>query len=163
MLRYLPTRVPRLFGSLVASLLLAASFAIASDGRAEPSSETAMTVFKSPYCGCCAKWVDYMREHGFDVTVRDMEELDVIKRTAGVPGDLEACHTATIDGYVIEGHVPVEAVQRLLGERTKVRGLAVPGMPAGSPGMESPRPESYSVYSFEPNGERTVYMSVPAR
>ena len=163
MLRYASIRPPNLLGSLVASLLLAASFAIAPDGRTEPVSEMAMTVFKSPYCGCCGKWVDYMRAHGFDVTVRDMEELDVIKKTAGVPGDLESCHTATIGGYIIEGHVPVEAVQRLLRERTKVRGLSVPGMPAGSPGMEGPRSESYSVYSFHPNGERAVYMSVPAR
>ncbi len=146
-----------------ASLAVAASLFVASEGRAASSDESAVTVFKSPYCGCCAKWVDHMRAHGFEVMVRDMEDLSSVKAMAGVPGDLESCHTATVKGRIIEGHVPVEAVRRLLSEDSKLLGLAVPGMPAGSPGMEGPAQENYSVFGFYGNGDRVTYMSVPPR
>lgn len=153
----------KLYPSIVAVLMVAAGLAAAPNVSAESSSKPAVTVFKSPYCGCCSNWVEHLRRQGFDVVTRDMENLDAIKMTAGVPRDLHSCHTATVDGYVVEGHVPVEAIQRLLEERPKVQGLAVPGMPIGSPGMEGPEPESYSVFGFSGNGERAVFMSVPAQ
>ncbi len=134
-----------------------------SDVVAVAQNESAVTVFKSPSCGCCNKWVEYMRRHGFTVSIRDMDDLEAIKKMAGVPEGLQACHTATVGGYVVEGHVPVEAVRRLLRERAKTRGIAVPGMPAGSPGMEGPEAVSYSVYSFDKHGKTDEFMGVPAR
>ena len=123
---------------IVVLVFLAAGVLSFSDVAAVAQNQTPITVFKSPSCGCCGKWVEYMRSHGFTVATRDMEDLEAIKKMAGVPDGLQSCHTATVGGYVVEGHVPVEAVRRLLRERPKTRGIAVPGMPAGSPGMESP-------------------------
>jgi hypothetical protein len=122
-----------------------------------------VTVYKSPYCGCCGKWVQYMRGHGFDVTVHDMDDLSTIKTMAGVPAKLQSCHTAMIGGYVLEGHVPVDAVRRLLDSGAKVQGLAVPGMPVGSPGMEGGSPEAYTVYSFADDDNAEPFMTFPAR
>ncbi len=127
------------------------------------AEESQVTVFKSPYCGCCAKWVDHMRAAGFTVAVRDMEDLTSVKKMAGVPAELESCHTASVGGYIIEGHVPPEAVRRLLSGETGYRGLAVPGMPSGSPGMEGGTPEPYVVYGFDASGRAEPVMSVPAR
>ena len=100
-------------------------------GDAKPS----MHVFKSPFCGCCGNWVDIVRAAGFNVTVTDVEDMDPVKRQAGISEDLESCHTAIVDGYIVEGHVPVPAIRKLLRERPRIRGLSVPGMPYGSPGM----------------------------
>lgn len=148
---------------VVVLIFLTAGVLSISDVAADAETETAVTVFKSPSCGCCSKWVEYMRSHGFTVSIRDMENLEPIKKMAGVPDGLESCHTAAMGGYVVEGHVPVEAIRRLLRERPKTHGIAVPGMPAGSPGMESPEPERYSVYSFDKNGKTDEFMVVPAR
>lgn len=139
----------------VALALLPLASAVAEEGE--------ITVFKSPYCGCCAKWVDYMRAAGFQVAVRDMDDVTTVKRMAGVPAPLESCHTATVQGYVIEGHVPVEAVRRLLSGETGYRGLSAPGMPSGSPGMEGGTPEPYTVYGFDAKGNAEAFMSIPAR
>ena len=122
-----------------------------------------MVVFKSPYCGCCSNWVDHMRSEGFQVTVQDMDELASVKKMAGVPAALESCHTASLQGYVIEGHVPAAAVRRRVSGDTAYRGLAVPGMPSGSPGMEGGAPEPYVVYGFDGSGKAEPFMSVPAR
>ena len=132
----------RLLLTAVASGLVAVPL---SRPRAEPR---AMTVYKSPWCGCCGAWVDHVRAAGFTVELHDVDDLAPIKRMAGIPETLASCHTASIDGYAIEGHVPAHVVRRLLDERPAVRGLAVPGMPIGSPGMEGPSPEPYAVYSF---------------
>ena len=105
----------------------------------------AMTVWKTPWCGCCGSWVEHMREQGFSVAVREVEDLDPIKRMAAVPEKLQSCHTARVGGYVIEGHVPAADVKRLLSSRPDVRGLAVPGMPSGSPGMENGMHDPYDV------------------
>ena len=114
-------------------------------------------VVKSPYCGCCAQWVEYLRANGFTVRVTDSEDLDAAARAQGVPDALRSCHTATVDGYAIEGHVPAEDIRRLLRERPQVAGLAVPGMPVGSPGMEQGnRRQTYNVILFE-GGRRAVF------
>jgi hypothetical protein len=94
-----------------------------------------ITVYKTPTCGCCVKWVEYLQNEGFDVKAVDRNDLAPIKQRAGVPTTMVACHTALVDGYVIEGHVPAQAIRKLLRERPDTRGLAVPGMPANSPGM----------------------------
>ena len=117
-----------------------------------------LTVSKDPSCGCCAAWADHVRRAGFPVEIVETADLDTVKKRLGVPVDLAACHTAEIDGYVIEGHVPATAIQRLLRERPNAAGLAVRGMPAGSPGMEAPgvQPETYDVVLFG-SGTRVRY------
>jgi len=116
-----------------------------------------VVVYKTPTCGCCKAWVDHLRANGFDVVERDSADLAPVKAAHGVPGALESCHTAVVDGYVIEGHVPADLVAKLLAERPEVAGLAVPGMPAGSPGMEGPYKEAYDVLAFQKDGRTTVY------
>jgi hypothetical protein len=99
---------------------------------------TPITVYKSKSCGCCAKWVDYARAAGFEPKVYDQEDMDTIKDSLGVPSAVRSCHTAVIDRYLIEGHVPAPDIRRLLSTKPKLHGLAVPGMPSGTPGMAPP-------------------------
>lgn len=94
-----------------------------------------ITVYKTPDCGCCVKWVEYLQKEGFEVNAVNRDDLSSIKQRAGVPPEMSSCHTALVDGYVIEGHVPAQAIRKLLKERPDTLGLAVPGMPANSPGM----------------------------
>jgi hypothetical protein len=116
-----------------------------------------ITVYKSPYCGCCGGWVKHMRANGFAVTVLDVEDVDPIKARHGVPERLASCHTALVDGYVIEGHVPADVIKRFLAERPDALGLAAPGMPGGSPGMEGAEREPYDVVMFDRQGGTSVY------
>ena len=112
-------------------------------------------VHKDPNCGCCTGWVRHLESAGFHVTVQEERNLQDIQKRLGVPADLAACHTAEAGGYVIEGHVPAAAIQRLLKERPAATGVAVPGMPMGSPGMEGGTLERYAVVLFGPDGRRT--------
>jgi len=121
------------------------------------SKEPAITVYRDPSCGCCSKWIEHLIKHGFLVKDRKSDEMSEIKRGLGVPKKLESCHTGVVNGYVIEGHVPAADIQRLLKEKTKVAGLAVPGMPMGSPGMEGPRVDRYEVVSFDKAGNTKVF------
>ncbi|MGY1457543.1 DUF411 domain-containing protein [Luteimonas sp. A534] len=118
-----------------------------------------LVVHKNASCGCCVLWIDHMREAGFAVQVHDHEDMGPIKQRAGVPYAKGSCHTAEIDGYFVEGHVPAEDVKRLLAERPDARGLTVPGMPAGSPGMELPdgTVHPYAVELVGHDGSTTVY------
>jgi len=118
-----------------------------------------MTVYKSPTCGCCKNWIDHVKAAGFAVEVHDLDDLTEIKDEAGVPDRARSCHTAIVDGYAIEGHVPAETIKRLIKERPKVAGLAVPGMPVGSPGMEVPgqAADKYDIVAFDRSGALTVY------
>jgi hypothetical protein len=139
----------------VASLLAVSMSAGAPQARQEAAS---LTVYKSPTCGCCSLWVQHMRSHGFEVKTVDVDDVGRIKAAYGVPSELGSCHTALVGGYVVEGHVPGDAVQRLLRERPNVAGLAVPGMPIGSPGMEvGDRRDPYSIFTFDRAGERTLF------
>ncbi len=133
---------------LFAAALVFALFAPALSRAAEPPKLPEVHVTKSRTCGCCAKWIDHLRENGFTVTSTDVDDVTPLKRKKGVPKALASCHTATVGGYVIEGHVPAADVKRLLAEQPPVTGLAVPRMPIGSPGMEGPNPERYDVLSF---------------
>jgi len=117
------------------------------------AAEPLVTVHKDPNCGCCSGWVQHLREAGFAVAVDDASDLDAVRRRLGIPPELRACHTAEMDGYLLEGHVPAVALRRLLAERPKARGLAVPGMPSGSPGMNG-EPQPYTVMLFEADGHR---------
>ena len=125
---------------------------------AEAAVAATIEVVKSPYCGCCTHWVDYLRRAGFDVRVVDTEDVSPTARRLGVPDDLRSCHTATIEGYAIEGHVPVEDIRRLLAERPDAAGLAVPGMPIGSPGMEQGDVrQPYATILFTRDGRRQLF------
>lgn len=117
-----------------------------------------ITVYKSPTCGCCKKWVEHLRDNHFAVTVHETEELTPIKQKYAVPEMLQACHTALIGGYVIEGHVPARDIRKLLNESPSAIGLAVPGMPNGSPGMEGDQPtEHFEVLLFNDKGQTQVF------
>lgn len=129
--------------------MAAGAFAVAvAPARA---ASPALTVWKDPNCGCCTGWVKHLRQNGFAVTVIETANVHDVKRSKSIPQALASCHTAMIEGYAIEGHVPAHAVRRLLQERPKLAGLAVPGMPVGSPGMEGGPPEEYAVMGF--NGD----------
>src|SRR5262245_39307211 len=138
--------------------VLLLSAAVVGQQQAKPKL-IPMSVYKSPSCGCCSKWVDYMRKNGFDPKVQDVDNIGALKLKLGVREDVSSCHTTEVGGYIVEGHVPVESVQRLLKERPKIAGIAVPGMPAGSPGMEVPggRKDPYNVLAFTSDGKTSVF------
>lgn len=143
----------------LAALLLA----VASAGAwlalpvAQPAAAEEVVVYKSPSCGCCQGWIEHMRAAGFSVKARDIEDLDAVKRMYGVTEQLASCHTAVVGGYVVEGHVPADSVRRLLAERPEAKGLAAPGMPLGSPGMEADVKEPYDVLLFNGDGKAEVF------
>jgi hypothetical protein len=119
-----------------------------------------MTVYKDPNCGCCELWIEHVRQAGFQVTVRDTADLPTVKAAMGVPDALGSCHTARVGTYTIEGHVPADLIKKLLAEKPAARGLAVPGMPIGSPGMEQGnRKDRYDVLLFDKAGQSRVYAS----
>jgi hypothetical protein len=115
-----------------------------------------MTVYKSASCGCCKDWVTYMQGQGFTAAVVDMDDLSQIKRSSGVPAKLESCHTALVGGYVIEGHVPADLVKRILAEKPKITGLAVPGMPVDAPGMGAGK-TPFDVIAWDKTGKTSVF------
>lgn len=132
-----------------------ACFVVAFASAPAVAEGPTVVVYKTPTCGCCTKWIDHLRAAGFEVEATELASLAMVKASNGVPRPLASCHTALIEGYVIEGHVPAEDIRRLLEQRPAVSGLAVPGMPLGSPGMEHPdatRHEDYEVLSFGPDG-----------
>ena len=131
--------------------------ACASDAAAKPG--TRILVYKSPTCGCCRKWVDHLTQNGFEVTAKDVADVSPIKTRYGVPTAVSSCHTGLVGGYAIEGHVPADLIHRLLREKPKAIGLAVPGMPAGSPGMEGLTKDRYDVLLIGTNGKTQVYAS----
>ena len=128
---------------------------------ASPALSATINVFKDPGCGCCGGWIAHMRSNGFSVSAMDVtpEQMDLVKAKAGIGSGTASCHTAFIDGYVIEGHVPAADVARLLSERPDAIGLSVPGMPAGSPGMEAAMPEAYDVLLIHRDGRADVFAS----
>ena len=146
----------RHWGALVLAATVGGVGGLAMAARS-PGPE--VVVYKSASCGCCKKWVEHLQAAGFRVTVRDTTNLSGVAERYGVPHKLSACHTAVVDSYVVEGHVPADVIQRLLKERPGIAGVAVPGMPAGSPGMESDTPAKYYIQTFDKNGATSVYGS----
>jgi hypothetical protein len=145
---------------LVAGLWWATAWAGASPLTVAPAAAPSVVVYKTPTCGCCTKWIEHLKQAGFAVTAHDTANVAPIRSRHGVPQALQSCHTALVGGYVVEGHVPADVIQRLLRERPKVAGIAVPGMPAGSPGMEGlggPARQPYQVLAFRAEGGWTVY------
>lgn len=121
------------------------------------SAVPAVSMFKLTDCGCCDLWAKHLRDNGFTVSVQALPDLAPVRRKYGIAKDFGTCHTALVEGYAIEGHVPAADIHRLLKSKLKVAGLAVPGMPAGSPGMEGPRRDPYDVLTFDRNGATQIY------
>lgn len=143
--------------------ILVVTLGAAPDTQSVRRTTTAIDVFKTPDCGCCAKWLEHMKASGFEVRFLNMprEELDKVKAKHRIPAALHSCHTALFGGYVVEGHIPAGEVRRLLKDRPTVLGLAVPGMPLGSPGTEVTRvkPQPYDVLTFDKQGKTQVYST----
>ena len=132
--------------------------AVPAASCARPAKAAEVKVYKSPYCGCCGAWVDNLRTSGLNVVVHEMEDVTPIARKAGVPDDARSCHTALVDGYFVEGHVPALDIRKLLRERPKARGIAVPGMPIGSPGMEQgDRKDAFATLIVDRAGATRVF------
>jgi len=124
-----------------------------------PAVSPTMTIYMSPTCGCCAKWVDHVKAAGFTTEVHEEQDMDVVKQSLGVPADMRSCHTAQVDKYLIEGHVPAEDIKKLLDQKPSAAGLAAPGMPASSPGMAVPGEphEAYDILVFQRDGSSKVF------
>lgn len=121
----------------------------------------AIQVYKTRTCGCCAKWVSHLKENGFSPVVTDVPSTAAYREKYGIPGELSSCHTAVVEGYSIEGHVPASDIKRLLRQKPRARGLAVPGMPIGSPGMEGPGRQAYEVLLVKQDGSAAVFQKHP--
>lgn len=142
--------------TLIASTFLAISPLVSF--AAEQLQE--ITVYKSPTCGCCSEWVKHLEENGFSVTSHNVQDVGKYKQQANLPYGMGSCHTAFVDGYAVEGHVPASDIKRMLTEKPAIRGIAVPGMPMGSPGMEyGDRKDAYHVISYTLDGEQAVFSS----
>ncbi len=138
---------------LLAAALLALGAQLAHAAQPLPTVD----VYKSPYCGCCGQWVEHMQAAGFTVRSHNVDDVPAARKQLGMPDNLGSCHTARIGNYVIEGHVPAADVQRLLKEKPKAVGLAVPGMPQGAPGMETARPQPYDTLLVSNDGQIRVF------
>lgn len=148
-----------LAGSTALATAADAALAVSAADAAGATKPIAVTVYKSPTCGCCRKWVEHLQQDkALAVTTRDVEDMNAIKAQLGVPGALASCHTAVAGRYVFEGHVPRDLVAKVLRQQPKIAGLAVPGMPVGSPGMEmGARKDAYDVLAFTRQGKTSVY------
>lgn len=141
---------------LASAMIIASPVPISAHDHSH-AAKPEITVYKSPTCKCCTGWVEHLRKHGFTVIVKETADMDAIKADLGVPRDLTSCHTAIVGKYVVEGHVPAKDIDLLLKKKPKIAGIAVPGMPAGSPGMEVGRTEKYDVVTFAPGGKRSIF------
>lgn len=119
-----------------------------------------MTVYKSATCGCCAQYVAYLKDIGFNVEVKDTEEMDSIKEKYGVPADLGSCHTTVAGDYVIEGHIPFEGVNKILSDQPEIKGIALPGMPSATPGMPGAKTEEWNIRQLNNDGSISTYMTM---
>jgi hypothetical protein len=143
-------------GAALFALTLTTGAAAPSNPAPEP---TRITVYKDPSCGCCKNWIEHLLKHGYKVDAKDTPAMADVKRALGVPEALTSCHTAVVNGYLIEGHVPAADIARLLKQKPKIAGLAVPGMPMGAPGMEGPTSQHYQVLSFDKSGKTKVFAT----
>lgn len=132
---------------VVSGAAMTAIAAFAGGAQADPQDHT-MYVYKTPWCGCCTAWADHMKGLGYTLEITELEDLAPVRRQGGIPDEVQGCHSAAIAGYALEGHVPPEAIAKLIEERPKIRGIAVPGMPQGSIGMGNNPRAKYNVYTF---------------
>ena len=141
--------------AILCACALVCSFAWASE---KESNE--ITVYKSPYCGCCKKWISYLKKNGFSVNEKRVNNVAIYKKKYEVSPQLSSCHTAVVEGYIIEGHVPIDDINKLLREKPDIRGLTVPGMPVGSPGMEQGnKKDTFSVLAIKKDGSTFTYST----
>lgn len=126
-------------------------------GVAAQSATPTIVVYKTPTCGCCVKWVEHLQANGFTVMAQNRPDLTEVRAQHGVPRAVTSCHTALVGSYVVEGHVPADDVKKLLREKPAVKGIAVPGMPMGSPGMEGPTSQPYDTLAFTSDGKTSVF------
>ena len=134
---------------MIRYLIAATMYALAAFSNVASAGEKpAATIYKTPNCGCCEQYATYLRQNGFEITVKPTHDLTMIKRRYGVPEKFDGCHTMLIDGYVVEGHVPVSTINRMLTERPSIKGISLPGMPQGSPGMSGTKREPFTIYGF---------------
>ena len=134
-------------------------YAVSAQQKAAPAALPKVTVYKTSSCGCCKLWVDHMKASGFDVQAMDVSSADVraVSKAAGLKDDDTSCHTAKVGNYTVEGHVPADDIKRMLKEKPAIAGIAAPGMPQGSPGMEQGTKEPYDVIAFTKDGKSTVF------
>ncbi len=145
---------------LLAALIFAPLInSFAGEATSEAQEQLEITVYSSPTCGCCHRWVEVLEKDGFKVSSHQTNDMGSVKQSFGLKPELSSCHTATIGGYVIEGHVPAADIRRLLKEKPKTAGLTAPGMPRHSPGMQPPgeKPKDYDVLMFDQDGNTTVF------
>lgn len=147
------------FATFAAGLALGTGLLVWLTWNGTPPAQAAgeVVVYKSPTCGCCGDWIEHLRQNGFKVQVHNQYDLNPVKQRYGISQGLQSCHTAQVGNYFIEGHVPAADIKRLLAERPDIRGLAVPGMPMGSPGMEGPYKEDYAVLAVDKTGAVQPY------
>lgn len=138
-------------------LLLAVALALSTAVSWADDGARHAELFKTPGCGCCDGYADHLRASGFEVTVREAHDLAALTQAAGIPAPLQGCHTTMIDGYAVSGHVPVAQIERLLAERLAVRGISLPGMPVGTPGMPGPKTETWTTFAIGQDGAQTVF------
>lgn len=135
------------------------SIACSAEESESVSDLPIVQVYKSPTCGCCSKWISHLEANGFTVKATDVNDINLIKHSYGIPPALSSCHTAVVGEYLVEGHVSAEDIVQLLKQKPAIKGIAVPGMPIGSPGMEGRNPQAYDVISFDSQGETEVFSS----
>jgi hypothetical protein len=167
MMKVIGSRIGRYVKLIVVCWMAIATVSVLATASAEAASAMpkAMSeavpeimVYRDPSCSCCGGWMEHLETQGFEATNMPTPDVDDLKQQYGIPDDLTSCHTAIVDGYVVEGHVPAEEIKRLLAERPNVAGIAVPGMPVGTPGMESgDERESFTVFSFDEQGNTEVF------
>ena len=143
--------------ALVVSLAVSTPATQSKPAASAQKQADKVTVYRSRTCGCCGKWVQHMKDAGFEVTEFIVEQIDNAPNRNRVPEKLRSCHIATVRNYVVEGHVPADVVKDMLKKRPEIEGIAVPGMPSGSPGMESPTPQPYEVIAFTKQGKTWVF------
>ena len=151
------TKILALAAALVTITITTA--AVRNGSSVPPAKKPTITVYKDPSCGCCKNWIAYLARHGYTVVAKDTPDMTEIKHSLGVPDKLAACHSAVVNGYLIEGHVSAEDIDRLLAQKPTIAGIAVPGMPMSSPGMDGPRTTGYQVLSFDKTGRTKVFAS----
>lgn len=143
--------------TMIKATLLGVGLALAVPAVAAGAAKPVAVLYKNPQCDCCESYAKYLRVHGYEVKVQATHDLPLIKKKHKVPTALEGCHTTLVGGYVIEGHVPVRAMNKLLAQRPKIGGISLPGMPTGSPGMTGPKTKPFKVIAFNMSGRSALY------
>ena len=143
---------------IMKAIAVAAGIAVSAPGVAAAGNpKPLVTLFKNPQCSCCESYAEYLRNSGYEVKVVMSHDLPLIRQRQGISTELEGCHTSLVGGYFVEGHIPVEHMDRLLTERPEIDGISIPGMPPGTPGMGGPKPESLTIYALAANGNASVF------